>query len=225
MLDIANVGNLNSYVKNNDIKFIIDTSETYFENQISNIADMIVNDNDITIAQIAGPSSSGKTTSAYRLSVQLAIRGKRPILISTDDYFVNRENTPINEDGEVDYEMLEAIDLEKFNDDLMTLMEGGEIELPRFNFVTGSREKSGKFIKLEKDSIILIEGLHCLNPKLTQLVPEKKKFKIYISALTQLNIDSHNRISTSRVRLLRRMIRDNNFRETLLKIHLKAGIK
>ncbi|WP_243660527.1 nucleoside kinase [Miniphocaeibacter halophilus] len=212
MLNIANVGNLNSYVKNNNIKFIIDTSETYFENQISKIADMIVNDNDISIVQIAGPSSSGKTTSAYRLSVQLAIRGKRPILISTDDYFVNREKTPINEDGEIDYEMLEAIDLEKFNDDLMTLMEGGEIELPRFNFITGSREKSGKFIKLENDSIIIIEGLHCLNPRLTQLVPEKKKFKIYISALTQLNIDSHNRISTSRVRLLRRMIRDNNFR-------------
>ena len=212
LLNVGNAGNLNQYIKNDNIKFIIDTSEAYFENQISNIADRIVEDDGINLVQIAGPSSSGKTTSAYRLSVQLGVRGKRPILISTDDYFVNRDKTPINEDGEKDYEMLEAIDLPKFNEDLMSLMEGDTIELPSFNFITGKREKSGKKIKLEKGSIIIIEGLHCLNPKLTKLVPEKNKFKIYISALTQLNIDNHNKISTSRVRLLRRMIRDNYFR-------------
>lgn len=212
LLDVGNAGNLNKYIKDGNIKFIIDTSEAYFENQISNIADRIVLDDGISLVQIAGPSSSGKTTSAYRLSVQLGVRGKRPILISTDDYFVNRDKTPINEYGEKDYEMLEAIDLPKFNEDLMSLMEGDTIELPVFNFITGQREKSGKKIHLEKDSIIIIEGLHCLNPKLTELVPEKNKFKIYISALTQLNIDNHNKISTSRVRLLRRMIRDNYFR-------------
>ena len=209
LLNVGNAGNLNKYIKDGNIKFIIDTSEAYFENQISNIADRIVLEDGINLIQIAGPSSSGKTTSAYRLSVQLGVRGKRPILISTDDYFVNRDKTPINEYGEKDYEMLEAIDLPRFNEDLMSLMEGETIELPSFNFITGKREKSGKRIKLQKDSIIIIEGLHCLNPKLTELVPEKNKFKIYISALTQLNIDNHNKISTSRVRLLRRMIRDN----------------
>ena len=212
LLKIEDVGSLNYYIKNNDIKYIVDTSEAYFENQISDIASNILNDGDINLIQIAGPSSSGKTTTAYRLSVQLGVRGKRPILISTDDYFVNREDTPLNEFGERDYEMLEAIDLEKFNDDIMSLLEGKEIELPSFNFITGRREKSGKTIKLGKENILVIEGLHCLNPKLTKLVPEKNKYKIYISALTQLNIDDHNRIPTSSVRLLRRMIRDNKFR-------------
>ncbi len=212
LLHLENVGNLNEYIKNDDIKYIVDISEAYFENQISNIAETIIKDSDINLVQIAGPSSSGKTTTAYRLSVQLGSRGKRPILISTDDYFVNREDTPINEYGERDYEMLEAIDLAKFNDDLMSLLEGKEIELPSFDFIKGERKNSGKKIKLNDDSIIIIEGLHCLNPKLTSLVPNKNKFKIYISALTQLNIDNHNRISSSDVRFLRRMIRDDKFR-------------
>lgn len=225
LLNIEDVGSLNNYIKNNDIKYIIDTSEAYFENQISDIANNILNDDDINLIQIAGPSSSGKTTSAYRLSVQLGVRGKRPILISTDDYFVNREDTPVNEDGEKDYEMLEAIDLAKFNDDIMSLLEGKEIELPKFNFITGKREKSGNVIKLGKENILVIEGLHCLNPKLTKLVPEKNKYKIYISALTQLNIDDHNRISTSNVRLLRRMIRDSKFRGNSMETTLEEWPK
>ncbi|WP_242491850.1 nucleoside kinase [Miniphocaeibacter massiliensis] len=212
LLNVENVGNLNEYIIDKDIKYIVDISEAYFENQISEIAENIISDSDINLVQIAGPSSSGKTTTAYRLSVQLGSRGKRPILISTDDYFVNREDTPLNENGERDYEVIEAIDLPKFNDDLMSLMEGKEIELPRFNFLEGKREKSGKKIKLNGESIIIIEGLHCLNPKLTSLVPDKNKFKIYISALTQLNIDNHNRIASTDVRFLRRMIRDDNFR-------------
>lgn len=213
-LNINSIGELNEKILNNDIDFLVEVAEAYFENQVSDIASSIVKDEDADMVLIAGPSSSGKTTLAHRLSVQLGVRGIEPIPIHMDDYFVNREDTPIDENGERNYELLEAIDLEKFNEDLMLLIEGEEIELPSFNFVTGKREKSGRFIKLGENSIVIIEGIHALNPKLTKLVPDKNKFKIYVSALTQLNIDAHNRISSSDVRLLRRMVRDNQFRGT-----------
>lgn len=212
LLDIRDVGQLNDYILSGQSKYIIDMAEAYFENQISNVADNIIDDQDVNLVQIAGPSSSGKTTLAYRLKVQLGIRGKKTILISTDDYFVERENTPLDENGEPDYESIRAIDLELFNRDLMSLIEGKSIRLPHFDFVTGKRQYEEVETRLDSNSIIIIEGLHCLNPDLTEMVPEKNKYKIYISALTPLNLDNHNRISSSMVRLIRRMVRDYNFR-------------
>ena len=146
------------------------------------------------------------------MAVHLKVNGKRPIGISVDDYFVDRESTPLNEKGEYDFESLEAIDLKRFNEDLVKLLEGEIIELPKYNFIKGESEKSGVKIKVDKDHPIIVEGIHGLNPKLAQYIPEKNKFKIYISALTQLNIDAHNRIPTTDTRLIRRIVRDNKYR-------------
>ncbi|WP_300408382.1 nucleoside kinase [Lagierella sp.] len=212
LLNIRDVGELNQYIINGKSKFIIDIAEAYFENQISQVADNILKDQDVNLVQIAGPSSSGKTTLAYRLSVQLGVRGKKPILISTDNYFVDRDKTPLDSEGQPDYEALHAIDLDLFNRDLMSLIEGKPVRLPIFDFISGKRGFDSKETILDENSIIIIEGLHCLNPELTRMVPEKNKYKVYISALTPLNLDNHNRISSSMVRLLRRMIRDYRFR-------------
>jgi uridine kinase len=212
ILNLSNIGSLNEKILNGEIEEIIRISEALHEKRTAEIADRISKDSDITMILIAGPSSSGKTTFAGRLSTQLRVNGKRPVAISVDDYFVDREKTPLKKDGQPDFEALEAIDLESFNMDLISLLEGDTIELPRFNFVTGRREKSGKWIKVDKDHPIVIEGIHALNPKLTTGIPEKNKFKIYISALTQLNIDNHNRIATTDTRLIRRMVRDVKYR-------------
>lgn len=212
ILDLSYIGSLNEKTNNGRIGEIIAIAEALHEKKIGFIADEICKNQDTNIILIAGPSSSGKTTFASRLSVQLRVNGKRPISISVDDYFVERHKTPINEDGSPDFESLDAIDLEAFNMDLVKLLEGKEIELPKFNFLTGMREKSGKFLKIDQDHPIIIEGIHGLNPKLTENIPEKNKFKIYISSLTQLNIDSHNRISTTDTRLIRRIVRDVKFR-------------
>ena len=212
ILDLGYVGSLNEKIENENIYEVIRVSEALHEKNIAKIADMICQDDDINMILIAGPSSSGKTTFAQRLAVHLKVNGKRPISISIDDYFVDRELTPLNEEGEPDYEALEAIDLKRFNEDLVKLLEGEEIELPKFNFVTGKSEKSGVKIKVDKDHPIIVEGIHGLNPRLATYIPEKNKFKIYISALTQLNIDAHNRISTTDTRLIRRMVRDNLYR-------------
>lgn len=207
MLDIGYVGSLNEKIKQGDIDFLVSVNEAYFENQISYIADKIIYNN-ARLVQIAGPSSSGKTTMAKRLSVQLAVRGKKPIPISMDNYFVNRKDTPLDDEGNKDYESIKALDLELFNKNLMNLLEGEYVTLPIFNFITGEREFSDKKTKLDDNGIIIIEGIHGLNPKLTKLVPDKNKYKIYVSALTQLRIDCHNRISTTDMRLIRRMVRD-----------------
>lgn len=212
ILDLAYVGSLNEKIYNGDINEVIRVSEALHEKKIGQIADMICRDDDINMILIAGPSSSGKTTFAQRLAVHLKVNGKRPISISVDDYFVDRELTPLDEKGEYDFEALEAIDLERFNEDLVKLLEGAEIELPKFNFIAGKSEMSGIKIKVDKDHPIIVEGIHGLNPRLATYIPEKNKFKIYISALTQLNIDAHNRISTTDTRLIRRMVRDNMFR-------------
>jgi uridine kinase len=212
ILDLGYVGSLNEKVLNGDIGEVIRISEALQEKKIGHIADEICKDDDINIILIAGPSSSGKTTFAQRLAIHLKVNGKRPIAISVDDYFVDREKTPLNEKGEYDFESIEAIDLEKLNDDLVKLLEGEEIELPKYNFITGKSESSGIKIKVDKDHPIIVEGIHGLNPRLTTHIPEKNKFKIYISALTQLNIDAHNRISTTDTRLIRRMVRDSKFR-------------
>lgn len=212
ILDLAYVGSLNEKILNGDIEEVIKISEALHEKKIGNIADEICQDDDVHLILIAGPSSSGKTTFAKRLEIQLKVNGKRPISISVDDYFVNREDTPLNEDGSYNFEIIDAIDLEKLNEDLITLLEGKEVELPKFNFITGKREKSGNVVRVDKDQPIIVEGIHSLNPKMTSYIPEKNKYKIYISALTQLNIDAHNRIPTTDTRLIRRMVRDVKYR-------------
>ena len=212
ILDLAYVGSLNEKIINQDLDEVIRISEALHEKKIAEIADIICEDDDINMILIAGPSSSGKTTFAQRLAVHLKVNGKRPIGISVDDYFVDRESTPLNEKGEYDFESLEAIDLKRFNEDLVKLLEGEIIELPKYNFIKGESEKSGVKIKVDKDHPIIVEGIHGLNPKLAQYIPEKNKFKIYISALTQLNIDAHNRIPTTDTRLIRRIVRDNKYR-------------
>ena len=212
VLDLSYVGSLNEKIQKGEIDNTIQISEAHHEKKVAEIADMIYKDTDINIIQIAGPSSSGKTTFSKRLQVQMNVNGQRPITISLDDYFVDRDKTPLNKDGTPNFETIGAIDLELLNMDLVKLIEGENLELPKFNFLTGKREKSGKIVKLDKDHPIIIEGIHGLNPELTKMIPEKNKFKIYISALTGLNLDPHNRISTTDIRLIRRMVRDVKFR-------------
>ena len=169
------------------------------------------------IVLIAGPSSSGKTTFSHRLSTQLAVYGLHPHPIAADDYFVDREKTPKDEDGKYDFERIEAIDTKQLNADMSALLRGETVELPSFNFKTGKREYKGRFKKLEKNDILIIEGIHGLNDQLTYALPKESKFRIYISALTQLNIDEHNRIPTTDGRLLRRIVRDARTRGTSAK--------
>ena len=212
IMDLAFTGTLNERVANGGLNEIIKVSEAFHEKKIGQIADEICKEKDTNVILIAGPSSSGKTTFAQRLGIQLKVNGKRPISISLDDYFVDREKTPVREDGTYDFEALETVDLDLLNSDLVRLLEGETIELPKFNFIRGKRERSGRFIKIDKDHPIIIEGIHGLNPKLTCEIPEKNKYKIYISSLTQLNLDPHNRISTTDTRLIRRMVRDVKYR-------------
>ena len=164
------------------------------------------------IILIAGPSSSGKTTFAQRLTVQLRVAGLWPVAIGLDDYFVDRHLTPLDEDGNADFEALEAIDVELFNEHLTKLIQGEAVQVPTFHFPTGRRQWNGKTLQVRSDQPIIVEGIHGLNDKLTASIPKGRKFKIYISALTNLNLDHHTRISTTDVRMLRRMIRDNQFR-------------
>jgi uridine kinase len=204
---------LNQVVENKEYNELIRIAEALHEKKIAEIADKIKSGmprNKIIL--IAGPTSSGKTTFTHRLSTQLKINGLRPVQISVDDYFVDRKNTPLDKNGDPDFESIDAINLELFNDHLLKLIQGEEIELPKFNFNKGFRGKSGKYLKLEEDQPILIEGIHGLNDKMTEVIPQDLKFKIYISALTQLNIDCHNRIPTTDTRLIRRIVRDNQYR-------------
>ncbi len=208
ILDLSYVSTLNEKIADNTIGEVIRISEALHEKKIAKIADNICEDSDINIILVSGPTSSGKTTFADRLAIQLKVNGKRPIAISIDDYFVNREDTPLNPDGTFNFETIDSVDLKLLNSDLIKLLEGEIIELPKFNFISGEREMSGNYVKVDKDHPIIVEGIHGLNPKLTREIPEKNKYKIYISALTQLNIDAHNRIPTTDTRLIRRMVRD-----------------
>lgn len=212
ILDLGYIGSLNDKVVDGSIDEVIRVSEALHEKKIANIADTICEDDNVNVILVAGPSSSGKTTFSHRLAVQLKVNGKRPISISVDDYFVNREDTPKDEFGEYDFESLEAIDIKLFNEDLIKLLEGEEVELPKFDFVKGIREHSGKIVKVDEEHPIIVEGIHCLNSELTKAIPEKNKFKIYVSALTQLNVDAHNRIPTTDTRIIRRIVRDSKFR-------------
>lgn len=210
ILDVADVGSLNDKVVSGEFKDIVLVAEGFHEKKIANIADKIYENRDkVKIVLIAGPSSSGKTTFSKRLSIQLRVLGLKPIAISLDDYFLSRDKTPKDKDGKFDFESIYALDLTLFNEQLTSFLDGNEIELPKFNFIKGKREQSGKKIRMEKDTILVIEGIHGLNETLTSSIPRENKFKIYISALTQLNIDDHNRIPTTDVRILRRIIRDS----------------
>lgn len=212
IMEVGYVGSLNKKIINNTIDDMIRVNEALHEKKIAYIADEISNDDNIKIVLIAGPSSSGKTTFAQRLSIQLRVNGKKTFALSLDDYFVDREHTPKDENGEFDFETIDALDLELFNQQLLSLMACEEVQIPTFNFKLGKREYTKDPVKLTNDHIIIIEGIHGLNDKLTKNIPQKNKFRIYISALTQLNIDNHNRISTSDLRLVRRIVRDNTHR-------------
>ncbi|MGA7725819.1 MAG: nucleoside kinase [Opitutaceae bacterium] len=212
-LGVNTVGRLNEIIAGRRIGDYIKISEAFHEKKIAEIADHINSHRShIKLAVIAGPSSSGKTTFAKRLAVQLQVNGLRPVTISVDNYFVDRDRTPVDSDGNPDWEDLEAVDLALFNDHLSRLARLEEVEIPCFNFEKGRREYRGNKLRIEPDQIVIVEGIHGLNPRLTQAVPQGEKFRIYISALTHLNIDSNNRISTTDNRLLRRMVRDNTFR-------------
>ena len=212
ILNMNTVYKLNSAVENGEIKDVIMLDEALHEKKIANIADDIAKNRNIKMILIAGPSSSGKTTFAQRLGLQLRINRIKPVTISVDNYFVEREQTPRDEDGKYDFENIGAIDLELFNDHLTKLLNGEEIEMPEFDFHVGTKRYNGKKLKLEKDEVLVIEGIHCLNDKLTSSIPKDQKYKIYISALTVLNMDRYNRISSTDTRLVRRIVRDYQFR-------------
>ncbi|MDK2798460.1 MAG: uridine kinase [Clostridiales bacterium] len=213
ILNVSHVGSLNDIIAAGNAKDLIHISEALHEKKIAYIADMIrENAQDIKIVLISGPSSSGKTTFAHRLAIHLRVNGLKPVTISLDDYFVNREYTPRDENGEPDFEALEAIDIKLFNEHLNNLIKGKEVEIPIFNFHTGCRQPKGRKLQLKEDQIIVIEGIHGLNERLTLSIPRKNKFKIYVSALTQLSLDDYNPISTTDTRLIRRIVRDFNFR-------------
>ena len=212
VLNVGTVYRLNTAVKENRIKDLILLSEALHEKKISQIADKIAERKGVKIILIAGPSSSGKTTFAQRLGIQLKLNGLKPVTVSVDNYFVEREQTPKNEKGEYDFECIEAIDTELFNKHLLALLNGEEVEMPEFDFHEGTKRYNGNKIKMGKDDVLVIEGIHCLNDKLTEKIPHDQKYKIYISALTVLNMDAFNRISTTDTRLIRRIVRDNQFR-------------
>lgn len=213
ILGVTSVGRLNRKVADGSVAEFIRVNEALQEKKIADIAETIAERRDhVRVVLIAGPSSSGKTTFTKRLAIQLSAQGLKPHLVSVDDYFVSREETPRDEEGNYDFESVRAIDIPLLNDHLLRIFAGEEVELPRFDFRTGSRTESGTTIHVDERGILLMEGIHCLNDELTERVDRSTKFKIYISALTQLNLDDHNRISTTDNRLVRRMVRDFQFR-------------
>lgn len=213
ILGVSSVASINDQVIKGNTSELIRISEALHEKKVAQIADKIFSQKDrVKLILLSGPSSSGKTTTAKRLAVQLKVNGMKPHIISLDDYFVNREDTPRDEDGNFDFEALEALDIPKFNQDLIKLLNGEEIEIPKFSFETGTRFYDGTKLQIEPNGIIIFEGIHALNPKLTEQIEDDRKFKIYVSALTSLSIDGMNRIPTTDNRLLRRMIRDYKYR-------------
>lgn len=207
-IGVISVGDLNKAICEQRFQDVVLMQEALQERKIAEIASEIAKRGNVKFVMIAGPSSSGKTTLSHRLSVQLRTHGLNPHPIAVDDYFVNRENTPKDENGDYNFECLEAIDVEQFNKDMLELLDGKTVEMPSFNFKTGHREYHGNYKTLREDDILVIEGIHGLNDKMSYALPKESKFKIYISALTCLNVDEHNRIPTTDGRLLRRMVRD-----------------
>lgn len=214
MMEVENVGALNDLISQGKLNDLILVQEALMEKKISDIAEAIKRAEDRKLIMIAGPSSSGKTTFSHRLSIQLKAHGLNPYPIAVDNYFVDREKTPRDEFGNYNFESLYAIDLEGFNRDMTDLLNGKAVDIPVFNFIAGTREYKNQPINIGKDGILVIEGIHCLNDALSYSLPRESKYKIYISALTQLNIDEHNRIPTTDGRLLRRMVRDARTRGT-----------
>ena len=212
ILGLRTVGDLNDVIQQGHSSTLIQISEALQEKKIAQIADEIVRRKGIKLVLIAGPSSSGKTTTCKRLSVQLAVNGVKPVNISLDDYFVNRDQTPRDEKGDYDYEHLHALNLPLFNEQLTALFRGEEVELPRYDFPTGTSKKSGKKLRLGEKNILVIEGIHALNPELTSQIPDEHIFRVYASALTTILLDSHNYIPTTDNRMLRRIIRDYKYR-------------
>lgn len=207
-LGVPTVGALNDMIAHGKANELILIQEALQEKKIGQIAEQIVAQPDKKIVMIAGPSSSGKTTFSHRLSIQLEALGMKPHPIAADDYFVNRVDSPKDENGNYNYEILECLDIKQFNEDMTNLLAGKTVEMPRYNFISGMREYKGDYLTLGKEDILVIEGIHCLNDRFSYSLPKANKFKIYISALTQLNIDEHNRIPTTDGRLIRRMVRD-----------------
>ena len=213
-LDIETVGALNDKICKGQVEDLVLVSEALQEAKIAKIASDIAGRKDVKFIMIAGPSSSGKTSFSHRLSIQLRAKGLVPHPIALDNYFKNREDTPLDENGKYDFECLGAMDVEGFNNDMKKLLAGETVELPSFNFKTGKREYKGDYIHLNEEDVLVLEGIHGLNEKMSYALPAESKYKIYISALTSLNVDEHNRISTTDTRLLRRMVRDNRTRGT-----------
>ncbi len=211
-LNVSTIYELNKIIKKDWIREHIILDEALHEKKIANISDDIIKRKNVKVILIAGPSSSGKTTFAQRLGVQLRLNGIRPVTLSVDNYFVERSQNPKDENGNYDFECIEAIDTDLFNEHILKLLNGEEIDVPTFDFEIGTKKYNGQKMKLKDDQILVIEGIHCLNDKLTSLIPKEQKYKIYISCLTVLNMDHNNRISTTDSRLIRRIVRDNQFR-------------
>lgn len=212
LIGVSSVGQLNELVERRKAKDYVEITETLQNKKIAEIADKIAAKDTVKVVLIAGPSSSGKTTTSKKLAMQLRVLGYEPYVISLDDYYRGKDNTPVDEEGKPDFECLEALDVPLLNEILLALFRGEEVELPTFDFKTGSRKYTGKKLRMGKHAVLILEGIHGLNDKLTPLVPPEYKFKIYLSALTQLNLDDHNRIPTSDNRLIRRIVRDAQFR-------------
>ena len=212
ILGLRTIGDLNSAVEHRFSTDLINLAEALQEKKLAKIAEEIASRKNVKMVLIAGPSSSGKTTTCKRLSIQLLTNGIKPLQISLDDYFVNREDTPRDESGEYDYESIYALNIPLINEQFSKLFNGEEVELPKYNFQTGKSEKSGKKLKMESNNVLIVEGIHALNPELTSQIPENRKFRIYVSALTTILLDHHNYIPTTDNRLLRRIIRDYKYR-------------
>lgn len=211
-IGVPYVNDLNKKIENGEIEDFIQISEAYHEKLIANMADEINKRNEIKLVLMSGPSSSGKTTTSHRLAIQLGVLGYKPVQLSVDHFFLEREDTPRDENGEYNFETIDAVDLSLFNETVNALLEGKEVEIPYFNFTTGHKEWRGKKLQLKEKSLLVIEGIHCLNPKLTAQIDDKFKFKIFISALMSVSIDSQNPIPTTDTRLIRRIIRDYRYR-------------
>lgn len=212
IMGVRTIGDVNKACLKGNATSLINVSEALQEKKIAHIADEIYTRKDVKIILISGPSSSGKTTFSKRLSIQLMTNGLKPCAVSLDDYFVEREKTPLDAEGNYDYESLYALDLPFFNQQLQALLSGEEVELPRFNFTTGKREFKGNKLSIENNMVLILEGIHALNPELTSLIPDEAKYKIFVSALTTILLDNHNYIPTTDNRLLRRIIRDYKYR-------------
>ncbi|NOX48003.1 MAG: nucleoside kinase [Chlorobi bacterium] len=214
IIGVPNVGQLNQMTINGDIGNIIKISEALQEKKLASIADMVnKRKGNVRVIFISGPSSSGKTTFAKRLSIQLSVIGFKPVVVSMDNYFVDREATPRDENGDFNFESPKAIDVKLLNDNLLDLFDGKEVELPKFSFSQGKRYYDGTTLQLEENGILLVEGIHGLNPEISRFIPSKRKMKVYVSALTSLSIDSNNRIPTNDNRLIRRIVRDSLYRD------------